>query len=56
MSNPDWLELAVRRSHCEAWMLGHVFERYRELEGLSPEALEHEVSPSRRWGGNGATS
>ncbi len=39
MTNPDWLETAARRSAYEAWTLGHVFTRYRELEGRSHEDL-----------------
>ncbi|MFP2924244.1 hypothetical protein ACLESO_03290 [Pyxidicoccus sp. 3LG] len=43
MSNPDWLARAARRSQDESWTLGHVFERYRELEGCSPEELLKEL-------------
>jgi hypothetical protein len=43
MSNPEWLKTAARRSAHEAWMLGSVFERYRELEGVTPEALAAEL-------------
>ncbi len=39
MTSPDWLEAAARRSTREAWMLGHTFARYRELEGCTPEQL-----------------
>jgi hypothetical protein len=39
MSNPEWLERAARRSQSETWMMGHAFERYRELEGCSQEEL-----------------
>jgi transcriptional regulator with XRE-family HTH domain len=43
MSNPEWLERAARRSQSETWMLGHTFERYRELEGCSLEELAKEL-------------
>lgn len=43
MSNPDWLERAALRSQEETWMLGHTFERYRELEGRSMEELAREL-------------
>ncbi|WP_246357201.1 hypothetical protein [Pyxidicoccus fallax] len=43
MTNPEWLERAARRSRSETWMLGHVFERYRELEGRTQEELAKEL-------------
>lgn len=43
MSNPDWLERAARRSQGEAWMLGHTFERYQQLEGRTQEELAREL-------------
>ncbi len=43
MSNPDWLELAARRSRSESWMLGHAFERYRAHEGRSLAELAQEL-------------
>lgn len=46
MTNPEWLKAAARRSTHEAWMLGHVFEKYRELEGRSPEQLAVELGCS----------
>ncbi len=39
MTGPDWLKRAAQRSVEEDWMLGQTFERYRELEGYSPEQL-----------------
>jgi len=39
MTGPDWLKRAAQRSAEEAWMLGRVLERYRELEGCSSEQL-----------------
>lgn len=47
MTSPDWLEMAARRSAQEAWMLGHAFARYRELEGRSPEELAAELGCTR---------
>jgi transcriptional regulator with XRE-family HTH domain len=47
MSNPDWLARAAQRSQEETWMLGHVFERYRELEGCSQEQLAKELGCTR---------
>lgn len=47
MSNPDWLERAARRSQDEPWMLGHVFERYLQLEGGSREAFAKELGCTR---------
>ncbi|PTL82214.1 hypothetical protein [Vitiosangium sp. GDMCC 1.1324] len=46
MTNPEWLKTAVRRSAHEAWMLGHVFEKYREREGRSAEELAAELGCS----------
>ena len=46
MTNPEWLKAAARRSAHEAWMLGQVFEKYRELEGRSPEQLAAELDCS----------
>ncbi|MFL5355439.1 hypothetical protein [Archangium sp.] len=46
MTNPDWLKVAARRSAHEVWTLGHVFERYRELESRSPEELAAELGCS----------
>lgn len=46
MTNPEWLKAAARRSAHEVWMLGHVFEKYRELEGRSPEQLAVELGCS----------
>lgn len=46
MTNPEWLELAARRSKREAWMLGHAFEKYRQLEGMSEEGLAKELGCS----------
>lgn len=46
MTNPRWLEAAARRSGHEAWTLGHVFARYRDLEERSPEALAAELGCS----------
>ncbi|MCP3098440.1 hypothetical protein LZ198_06060 [Myxococcus sp. K15C18031901] len=47
MSNPDWLEHAVRRGQLEPWTLAHTFERYRQLEGLSEDALARELNCTR---------
>ncbi|WP_043711642.1 hypothetical protein [Corallococcus macrosporus] len=52
MTSPEWLEHAARRSKSESWMLGHAFEEYRQLEGLSEEALAKELGCSEetlRW-------
>lgn len=46
MTNPEWLKAAAQRSAHEAWMLGHVFEKYRELEGRSAEQLAVELGCS----------
>jgi len=46
MTNPEWLELAARRSKSETWMLGHAFEKYRQLEGMSEEGLAKELGCS----------
>jgi hypothetical protein len=46
MTNPEWLKKAARRSAQESWMLGHVFERYRELKGQSEEELAVELGCS----------
>ena len=46
MTNPEWLKTAARRSAHETWMLGHVFEKYRKLEGRSPEELAAELGCS----------
>ena len=46
MTNPEWLKAAARRSAHETWMLGHVFEKYRELEGRSEEELSAELGCS----------
>jgi len=39
--------MAARRSAQEAWMLGHAFARYRELEDRSPEELAAELGCTR---------
>ncbi|MCE9672621.1 hypothetical protein LY474_32920 [Myxococcus stipitatus] len=44
MSNPDWLEHAAKRGRSEPWTLAYTFERYRQLEGLSEQALAHELN------------
>jgi transcriptional regulator with XRE-family HTH domain len=52
MSNPDWLARAAQRSREETWMLGHAFERYRELEGCSQDELARQLGCTRdalRW-------
>lgn len=46
MTKPEWLELAARRSKDEPWMLGHAFEKYRQLEGMSEEGLAKELGCS----------
>ena len=46
MTNPEWLKTAARHSEDKDWMLGHVFARYRELEGRSPEQLAAELGCS----------
>ena len=46
MTNPEWLERVARRSRSESWTLGHAFERYRELEGRTPEELAKELGCS----------
>jgi hypothetical protein len=46
MATPDWLKIAAQRSEGETWMLGHVFSRYRELEGLTHETLLAELGCS----------
>ena len=46
MTNPDWLKTAARRSAQEAWTLGQVFERYRELKSRSEEGLAVELGCS----------
>lgn len=43
MTTPEWLARAARRSQSEPGMMGHVFERYRQLEGRSEEALAAEL-------------
>jgi hypothetical protein len=43
MSTPVWLGRAVRHSHGEPRMLGHVLARYRQLEGCSEETLAGEL-------------
>ena len=48
MTNPGWLKAAAVRSGQEAWTLGHVFERYRKLEGRSSEELAADVGCSPR--------
>ncbi len=47
MSKPDWLARAAQRSREESWMLGHAFERYRELEGCSDDELAKELGCTR---------
>ncbi|ATB40438.1 Bipolar DNA helicase [Cystobacter fuscus] len=39
MSQPSWLRTAARRSEEHAWLLGHVFMKYRQLERESSEEL-----------------
>lgn len=46
MTNPDWLARAAWRSSHEDWTLGHVFERYRKIEGHSPDELAAELGCS----------
>ncbi|MDC0708627.1 hypothetical protein POL68_09120 [Stigmatella sp. ncwal1] len=46
MTNPDWLKTAAQRGGQEPWTLGHVFERYQRIEGLSPEGLAAELACS----------
>lgn len=46
MTNPSWLEAAARRSGHEAWTLGHVFARYRDLEERSIEELAADLGCS----------
>lgn len=46
MTNPRWLEAAARRSGHEAWTLGHVFARYRDLEDGSAESLAADLGCS----------
>ena len=43
MSSPEWLARAARRSQTEPGMLGYVFERYRQLESRSEDALAKEL-------------
>ncbi|MCY1031661.1 hypothetical protein OV207_09370 [Corallococcus sp. BB11-1] len=43
MTNPDWLEAAAERSAQVPEMLGSVFAWYRDLEGLSVEALARKL-------------
>lgn len=47
MSKPEWLARAAQRSQEEPWMLGHVFERYRELERCSQAQLAKELGCTR---------
>lgn len=52
MTTPEWLALAARRSRSEPGMLGHVFERYRQLESRSEEELATELGCTQdviRW-------
>ncbi|QDF06050.1 hypothetical protein BHS04_22985 [Myxococcus xanthus] len=46
MTNPDWLETAARRSTEKAWMLGHVFERYLAIEGITTTDLANQLGCS----------
>lgn len=46
MATPDWLKTAAQRSERETWMLGHVFARYREIEGRTHEELAAELGCS----------
>ncbi len=43
MSIPDWLEAAAKRSTRADWMLGHAFERYLEIEGMTSSALAQKL-------------
>lgn len=46
MANPKWLKVAARHSGQHTWTLGYVFEKYREYEGKSAEALAEELGCS----------
>jgi len=46
MATPDWLKTAAQRSERETWMLGHVFARYRQVEGRTDEELAAELGCS----------
>jgi hypothetical protein len=46
MTQPSWLKTAARRSVEHAWMLGHVFEKYRQFENKSPEELATQLGCS----------
>ncbi|MFE8595441.1 hypothetical protein [Archangium violaceum] len=46
MTNPKWLQVAARSSGQHTWTLGYVFEKYREYEGKSAEALAEELGCS----------
>ncbi|WPB75401.1 hypothetical protein KYC5002_41210 [Archangium violaceum] len=46
MTNPKWLAVAARSSGQHTWTLGYVFEKYREYEGKSVEALAEELGCS----------
>ncbi|KFA90306.1 hypothetical protein [Archangium violaceum] len=46
MTNPKWLAVAARSSGQHTWTLGYVFEKYREYESKSAEALAEELGCS----------